>query len=119
MKHKLFTLSLAIMASISAIFAQSGECGENLKWDLTDGILTISGTGDMANYSYYSQAPWYSLSVDSIVIAEGVTGIGDYAFYSNNGMTSIRIPNGVTTIGVRAFMWARNLSSVDIPSSIT
>lgn len=119
MKHKLFTLSLAIMASISAIFAESGECGENLKWDLTDGILTISGTGDMANYSYYSQAPWYSLSVDSIVIAEGVTGIGDYAFYSNNGMTSIRIPNGVTTIGVQAFMWARNLSSVDIPSSIT
>lgn len=42
MKHKLFTLLLAVMASTSMLFALSGTCGDNLTWNLTDGVLTIS-----------------------------------------------------------------------------
>ena len=51
MKQKLFTLLLALLASAGTIFAESGTCGDNLTWNLTDGVLTISGTGPMTNYS--------------------------------------------------------------------
>ena len=47
-----FTLFLALAASVGTMFAESCTCGENLTWDLTDGALTISGTGDMTNFEY-------------------------------------------------------------------
>ena len=50
MKHKLLTLLLAMIASTSMLFAESGTCGDNLTWDLTNGVLTISGTGVMSDY---------------------------------------------------------------------
>ena len=49
-KKKIFTLLLAVAASVGTMFAESGTCGENLTWDLTDGVLTISGTGAMNDY---------------------------------------------------------------------
>ena len=52
--------------------------GTNLTWAITeDGALTISGTGEMANYDMYSRAPWYDYRADikSLVVEEGVTGI--------------------------------------------
>ena len=69
MKQKLLTLFLALAASVGVLFAQSGTCGANLTWDLTDGVLTISGTGEMTDYSYNS-APWYSnrSSITNVII---------------------------------------------------
>ena len=58
MRKKLFTFFLALTASVGTLFAESGTCGDNLTWDLTDGVLTISGTCAMTNYSWQS-APWY------------------------------------------------------------
>ena len=54
MKQKLFTFFFALVASVSAIYAQSGTCGKNLTWNLNaeTGVLTISGTGAMDNYYY-------------------------------------------------------------------
>ena len=89
MKHKLFTFLLAIMASVSSLFAQSGTCGDNLTWNLTNGVLTISGSGNMYPYnppdeedSQHLVAPWepYRQSITSVVILEGVISIGSYAF---------------------------------------
>ena len=90
MKHKILTLLLAIVASTSTLFAVSGTCGDNLTWNLTgNGVLTISGTGAMSNYtsSSPSRAPWYSnrSSIKSVVIEEGVTSIGEYAFNGCSG----------------------------------
>ena len=121
MKHKLFTLLLAIMASVSSLFAQSGTCGNNLTWNLTNGVLTISGTGDMTDYSSSSDIPWYSYrsSIQYAVIGNGVTSIGKYAFESCSSLTSVTIPNSVTSIGHEAFYYCTGLTSITIPNSVT
>jgi len=109
MKHKIFTLLLAVMASVGMSFAEtySGSCGENLTWSLNteDSVLTISGTGAMADYESYTATLWYSNreSIKSIVIKEGVTSIGKHAFCSLNNLTSVTISNSVTVIGNYAF----------------
>ncbi len=126
MKHKLFTLLIAVMASLGTMFAQSGTCGDNLTWNLTDGVLTISGTGAMADYSYsYSeqipQTPWnsYLSEIKSVVIEEGATNIGRWAFGNCTSLTSVEIPNSVTSIGKRAFSSCRSLQSLNISNSMT
>ena len=85
--------------------ASSGTAGD-LTWTLDDsGILTISGTGAMPNYSNTSHAPWYDdrASIKTVTIADGVTNIGAYAFSGCTSLTSITIPDGVTSIGDSAF----------------
>ncbi len=119
-----------------------GSCGDNLTWALLDGdTLTISGTGDMYDYSMQA-APWYSHSSEilEIRIAEGVTSIGDSAFYGmqtapsalpstltrignyafySSGVDAAAIPAGVTTIGDYAFYSCSRLESATIPESVT
>ncbi len=117
---KLLTLILAFMATTATLFASSGTCGENVTWDLTDGVLTISGTGPMNNFTI-STIPWNGerASIVSIIIEDGVTTIGNYAFLYCDGLTSVMIGNSVTSIGVSAFYDCDGLTSVTIPNSVT
>ena len=121
MKRKFFTLLLAIVASVGTMFAASGTCGENLTWNLSNGTLTISGFGAMTDYSNNSssRAPWYSSrsSITSVIISDGVTSIGERAFYYCSSLTSVTIPNSVTSIGDYAFYNCSSLTSVTIPNN--
>ena len=109
-----------------AVAIASGTCGENLTWTLDDaGLLTISGTGDMTNYSL-CEAPWWENYCDvilSVVIESGVTGIGDCAFQDCRNMKSISIPEGVTRIGDYALasfdLGNRSLTEIRFPDSLT
>ena len=84
-------------------------CGENAKWSLQDGVLTISGTGEMDNYLLYGsnkfnediKPSWNEdkEQITSVVIEEGITSIGDYAFYDCDNLKKIIIPKSVTSIG--------------------
>ena len=106
---------------LSANAETSGTCGPNLKWLLTDnGVLTISGKGEMYDYSYYNgeRAPWDSEKVKQIIIGDGVTTIGRCAFIYCSTPTSVTIPNSVTTIGIGAFYFCSALTSVTIPNSV-
>ncbi len=97
----------------------AGTCGENLTWALDDeGILTISGNGDMQNY-YLEKTPWSSYYdyIKKVIIEDGVTSIGDRAF-SFLDLTSIAIPDSVTSIGYDAFTGCSNLTSIAIPDSV-
>jgi hypothetical protein len=69
----------------------SGTCGENVTWTLENGTLTISGTGDMTEYSGINGIPWYGNrnNITSVVIEEGVTYIGQMAFYNCENLTGI------------------------------
>ena len=102
----------------------SGNCGANganVTWKLTsDGTLTISGTGKMADYEWEG-TPWYDLrsQVKKAIIKNGVTSIGGYAFYDCNRLTSVTIPNSVTSIGDKAFGFCKALTDVTIPNSVT
>ncbi len=102
----------------------SGTCGENLTWKLTEaGTLIISGTGAMKNCSNREEdeMPWYSYRsfIRRAVIANSVTSIGDYAFFDCSSLTSATIPNSVTSIGRDAFYYCNSLTSVIIPDSVT
>ena len=100
----------------------SGSCGENVTWTLTaDGTLTISGMGAMTDYTYDSRSPWYSCRtyIKRVVMQQGVTSIGDHAFWDCSGLTSVTIPDGVTSIGGDAFSGCAALTSVTIPGSVT
>lgn len=104
----------------SPCVSASGTCGTDLTWELTcDGVLTISGEGEMANWDKYHHHPWGSFDVKSVVIKEGVTSIGDYAFRDCFQIRFISIPNSVKYVWGYAFLGCNGLESVDLGSSVT
>ncbi len=109
--------ALFLLASTSLRAEDLGTCGDNITWTLdAQGVLTLEGTGAMPDYS---GSPWGKVSLTKVVIGEGITTIGNEAFYDCKGLTSVDIPNTVTSIGENAFYNCISLSSVDIPNSVT
>ena len=149
MKKRLLSILLVLLTALTllplgALADDSNKCGENLTWEFADGILTISGTGDMYDYSSADPAPWseYNDIIASITISDGVTSIGDNAFHSccagsidlqctslisigKNAfsrctmLTSIFIPESVQSIGSEAFSLCEGLSMVELPTTLT
>lgn len=101
--------------TLIAHFAYTGVCGDNAHWTFIDGLLLITGSGDMYDYNS-STIPWILLrdSITMISIGQNITSIGDYAFYQCKNITSVIIPNKVKSIGIHAFRECTNLSSVII-----
>ena len=112
-----------------AVNAESGEYQDNLKWsyDPESKTLTISGEGDMADYDRDNQtgavtAPWKNSDCggcENVIIEEGVTRIGRYAFYNFGSITSVSIPNSLKSIGIGAFWGCGGLVKIEIPGSAT
>ena len=95
----------------------SGTCGSNAYWTLyASGLLEISGSGNMADYNPGS-TPWYSYREDiySIKIADGITGIGMYAFCECANLESVTIAPSVTKIGDASFGYCTGLEEIVIP----
>ncbi len=100
----LFSFSRLTYADIVTV--ASGTCGPNLEWSLDNmGTLTISGEGDMTDWSKQSALPWkdYVNNIRSIDFSGNVTSIGDYAFYGCSSLRFFDIPEGVVSIGDYAF----------------
>ena len=117
-------LALLCLTVSSAWADDGGECGTNLTWSYVESThtLTISGTGAMADYSMDDDGyPWsaYTSDITNIVIGDGVTTIGEYAFSYCDGLTTVTIPNSVTTIGESAFYGCVYLKTVTIGSGVT
>lgn len=110
---------------------KTGSCGDNVTWTFYKDLdtLYISGTGDMEDYNPRSmgnptQPPWFSdgnicRNLKMVVIENGVTNIGDYAFYCCHSLTSVTIPDSVEKIGAGVFYGCERLTSVTIPKSVT
>ena len=115
-----------------------------LGWTLDrNGLLTISGEGQMNDFTIASNADWlayrdsikrvwisdatsigklsfqYCQNLAEIHIPDSVTSIGDHAFWYCSGLTSVTIPDSVTSIGNNAFIYCSGLTSVTIPDSVT
>ena len=110
-------------------WSASGDCSaedswnstNDVSWSLNDnGVLTISGTGQMKNYSESNAAPWFSerLSIKQVIINPGVTYIGNYAFYYCVNLENVTIPGTVKTVGSSAFSKCTALTSVVIPDGV-
>ena len=128
MKRKLLAiltsaLLLCAMLPLGAIpvaAATSGTTGD-CTWTLVDGHLTISGEGKMEDYYFWDSAtaaPW-GWRITSLTIEEGVTSIGEQAFYYSDRLTSVTISNSVTTIAAEAFSLCFALTSIVLPNSVT
>lgn len=121
----------------------SGTCGDDLTWKLGDkGTLTISGTGEMYNYSM-ADAPWKEQKdlISALVVENGATSIGSSTFdgytslksiklastvksignnaFSNTGITSLDLPEGMESIGIGAFYNCEKMTELKLPESLT
>ena len=102
----------------------SGTCGSNATWNLNEstGVLTISGTGAMNDYSDATSVPWtdyVSRGITSIEIGEGITTVGDYAFINCFKCTSVSLPETLISIGETAFCRCTTLPIITIPKKVT
>lgn len=105
---------------------KSGTCGANLNWELSDGVLTISGTGAMTDYwypvyieygVYEANTPWYDDRTDirEIIVKDGVTSIGNNAFLQCSEVISIKLPESLLSIRESAFYNCVNLTEITLP----
>ncbi|MBE6951305.1 MAG: hypothetical protein E7451_08225 [Ruminococcaceae bacterium] len=104
----------------------TGICGDDLTWVLNgSGVLTVSGTGDMYDFSYHYEPkiPWadHTEQIKAVVIEEGVTSVGSFAFSNAANLTSVTLPDTLTVIGESAFrncgqladvVWSENLTEI-------
>jgi len=121
----------------------NGACGNNLIWTLDqNGVLSISGSGDMYDYENAASVPWYQYrrEITALNLASGITRIGSYAFdgcqmttvtlpsaleaiglasFANTALTNIEIPEGVEIIDSYAFQGCEQLKTITIPASVT
>jgi hypothetical protein len=101
--------------------AETGQCGDALSWTLNDeGILTISGTGDMWDYDggdNKSPFNWNPI-IQNVVIENGVTGIGRYAFLYCTNLTNISLPDSLARINAMS-LFGTNLTQIRIPKRVT
>ncbi|MBO7580285.1 MAG: leucine-rich repeat protein [Bacteroidaceae bacterium] len=130
MKRNLLSILAFFCFAVCSTWAQgptSGNCGKDgqesdVTWTLTsDGTLTISGTGDMRNYSGEDKPGWQDALISRIVIRDGVTRVGNRAFYQCNldNSATVTIGKDVTHIGVEAFYGCSTLSTVILGAGVT
>ena len=109
------------MLSAVGVFADDADnvCGANLTWEINNGVLHIIGTGEMSNYKD-RQTPWEAQkeNINSIVIDDGVTSVGDWAFGRMNGVTSLKLPDSITSIGTQAFFRTLDLDEFTLPPNL-
>ena len=96
----------------------SGTCGNNVTYTIYyDMSMVIAGTGAMKdNVKFGSE---YYQQIKSVVIEDGVTYIGQFAFSDFISLTSVRLSNSVNSIGNAAFYGCTHLTSVNLPNSLT
>ena len=137
----MFTTLMSIDLGI-AFAATSGTCGTNATWsyDTSTKTLTISGTGATKDYRDTTnkilrteQAPWieYKEQIQSVVVNEGITEIGDYAFFECTALTSVSLPNTLTKLDgwggavgnvdktYGCFQACTALETITLPASLT
>lgn len=103
---------------LKAKIVKSGTTGE-CTWTLdSKGVLTISDSGDMENYTPSNEAPW-GKNITKVIIEDGVDSIGNYAFYECEHLIDIDILSwNLTSIGDQAFSNCSSLTSIWLPDNV-
>ena len=120
--NRIFAALLALLLCLGFLPLQAqaetiatGTCGESVIWELSDqGVLTISGTGPMDNFSDYSNpVPWkeHMDAITALVIKPGITYIGAHSFEYHKNLKTVDLPTGMSEIGAAAFSGGRILTS--------
>ena len=99
----------------------SGTCGESATWTLSeDGVLTVSGTGPMADANHIQKPSWseYSDSIESVVVEKGITTLGNYVFYELAALKEVALPDSLVSIGDGAFGACGALTEITVPEGV-
>lgn len=126
LSHRIISLVIGLLLSVAVLpvpvaAAQSGSCGEGLTWQLSGGTLRISGKGEMQSFTDETMPPWYpqAASITTVSITEGVTSVGDRAFFGCTSITNVRLPSTVVSIGAFSFKNCSSLEYVYLPANLT
>jgi hypothetical protein len=121
MKKTTFILVATMLLSISSAWAQTWQIGspnaEDLSATLKDGVLTLSGTGTTKNYNVNDgMAPWFErrAEVTTVIVEEGVTGIGMLIFQNHSSLTDVLLPSTLQTLGSLAFQNCTGLKEITV-----
>lgn len=121
MRTKLFTLILALVASVGTIYASDTQV-DGIWYDFNSSTKTASVTYRGSSFGSYFNEYNGSVTIPSSVtyhsVTYSVTSIGKYAFAGSSALTSIDIPNSIKSIGESAFSSCSSLTSVTIPNSV-
>jgi len=116
----------AFCAFTSTTMGQTWQIGSptpnNVTATLNNGTLTITGTGKMRDWGWEGERPpWYGVkdNITNVIINNGVTTIGNDAFYFCGNLTSLTLPNSMMIIGDYTFSDCVSLTSITIPSNVT
>ena len=117
----LLTLPLAPRAE-ALVVGRSGNCGrdgDNLTWSYADGVLTIEGSGAMADYDKTDGQPWHEQAgqITAVSLPEGLSSVGARAFYNCVNLREIALPDSVESIGDFAFGYCA-LSEIRLPAGL-
>jgi hypothetical protein len=117
---KTYTAKALIQAPVVVDSGTTGNCNWTLTGTSPNYTLTISGTGAMENHTSNAYFPWndYWNKIQTLIIQEGVTSIGSYAFAGYIRLTAVTIGNSVTSIGDYAFFGCSALPSVTIGNAV-
>ena len=93
------------------------------KWTLSDKTIRISGSGEMKDWKSSDNSEWknknYKNIIREVIIQDGVTNVGQYAFYECNGILKVELTDSVLDIGTGAFWRCKELEAITIPGSVT
>ena len=119
--YAILSVLVVIVLAFTACMAEGGSCGTGLTWNLSDGVLTISGSGAMMDFSTNNSAPWEPRKgeIKKIIIEEGVTSVGACAFSGCGPLLEVQLPaNGLTSIGDTAFSFCSDLKEIELPNGL-
>lgn len=111
----------ALIHSWSSTYVGSeGNGASSGSFDTSTGVLSISGTGAMPDYSAENKSPWneFLTEIKIVKLSSGITSIGENAFSGCYNLTTIVIPDKVRSIGKRAFSGCNKLTSVSIGCNV-
>ncbi len=119
----LMALSLTACGGGAKLADSAGGTHGSLSWDYNAETrkLTIGGSGEMADFASPDSIVWSAVltSAQRVVIEEGVTSVGSYAFYYMPALTEVSLPNSLTKIGDYAFAYCSALTDITLPKDLT
>lgn len=116
-----FSLTVVMLQCCAIPAFAEGKVSENITWKQEGSVLTFEGAGDMVlEYEYITQIPWYNLrtEIDTIVIGEGITSIGEGAFTAFRLLKNVSLPESLSVIGASAFLSCEGLESITLPDRV-
>ncbi len=134
MRKKYLKIVLSVLLLLTTVFCLSA-CGNGsssandasgtsgaLAWEYKKDskTLTVSGAGAMNDFAASADVSWAAVreSAETIVLSEGITSVGSYAFYGFSALKKVTLPSTMKSVGKLAFGFCGSLENVILPDGL-